>query len=227
MLCGLAGSLRRDDIAGLMPHQPDYLGFRGALCLDHNRTAQLNRSSIMQIKHAIEENQPNSFRSANTENRILIADDSEINRLILANMLEVNGYSVDAAGDGAEALNRYQAAKRFVSLYRRFIGGDFYRCALDDTPRGNVVDLNVDYDTNEKQRAWLMAAMDSMDVKGVRPYFDALVTSVNTDGGPFWLDHLLAGSTDSRDRIFLDAAIQALDIIAPEIRPLGILVSVA
>jgi len=136
-------------------------------------------------------------------------------------------YAAGLLGDGAEALNRYQAAKRFVSLYRRFIGGDFYRCALDDTPRGNVVDLNVDYDTNEKQRAWLMAAMDSMDVKGVRPYFDALVTSVNTDGGPFWLDHLLAGSTDSRDRIFLDAAIQALDIIAPEIRPLGILVSVA
>ncbi len=55
MLCGLAGSLRLDDIAGLMPYQPDYLGFRGALCLDHNRTAQLNGASIRQIKQAIEQ----------------------------------------------------------------------------------------------------------------------------------------------------------------------------
>jgi len=113
MLCGLAGSLRLDDIAELMPYQPNYLGFRGALCLDHNRTAQLNRSSIMQIKQAIEHHQ-----AENTENRILIADDSEINRLILANMLELNGYTVDAAADGAEAL--------------QFISENHYKFALID-----------------------------------------------------------------------------------------------
>ncbi|WP_340123357.1 (5-formylfuran-3-yl)methyl phosphate synthase [Methylobacter svalbardensis] len=56
MLCGLAGSLRLDDIAELIPYQPDYLGFRGALCLDHNRTAQLNSASIRQIKQAIDQN---------------------------------------------------------------------------------------------------------------------------------------------------------------------------
>ncbi|MDO9423814.1 MAG: (5-formylfuran-3-yl)methyl phosphate synthase [Methylobacter sp.] len=55
MLCGLAGSLRLNDIAELIPCQPDYLGFRGALCLDHNRTAQLNGSSIRQIKQAIDQ----------------------------------------------------------------------------------------------------------------------------------------------------------------------------
>ena len=115
MLCGLAGSLRLDDIAELMPYQPDYLGFRGALCLDHNRTAQLNRSSIMQIKQAIE---TSSAPAENTENRILIADDSEINRLILANMLELNGYTVDAAADGAEAL--------------QFISENHYKFALID-----------------------------------------------------------------------------------------------
>ena len=53
LLCGLAGSLRLEDIPELMPFQPDYLGFRGALCLEHNRTAQLSRSSMMQIKQAI------------------------------------------------------------------------------------------------------------------------------------------------------------------------------
>ncbi|HEY8159251.1 MAG TPA: (5-formylfuran-3-yl)methyl phosphate synthase [Methylobacter sp.] len=114
LLCGLAGSLRLDDVAELMPYQPDYLGFRGALCVDHNRTAQLNRSSIMQIKQAIEHYQ-NQITVKDAENRILIADDSEINRLILTNMLELNGYEVDAAGDGAEALqfinqNRYKFA---------------------------------------------------------------------------------------------------------------------
>jgi uncharacterized protein (UPF0264 family)/CheY-like chemotaxis protein len=113
LLCGLAGSLRLKDIPELMPNQPDYLGFRGALCLKHNRTAQLSRPSIMQIKQTID--QQNKIRTENTENRVLIADDSEINRLILANLLELNGYTVDAAADGAEALqfiskNNYQMA---------------------------------------------------------------------------------------------------------------------
>jgi len=114
MLCGLAGSLRQDDIAELMPYQPDYLGFRGALCRDHNRTAQLSKSSMMQIKQTID-------HQLQSEKRILIADDSEINRLILANLLELNGYTVDAAADGAEALqligkNRYQMALIDLSM---------------------------------------------------------------------------------------------------------------
>lgn len=116
LLCGLAGSLRLKDITELMPYQPDYLGFRGALCLEHNRTAQLSRSSMMQIKQAIDNQNP-----LQAEKRILIADDSEINRLILANMLELNGYTVDAAADGAEALqfiskNRYQMALIDLSM---------------------------------------------------------------------------------------------------------------
>lgn len=124
MLCGLAGSLRLDDIAELMPYQPDYLGFRGALCVEHNRTAQLNRSSIMQIKQAIDNQNP--LQAENTEKRVLIADDSEINRLILANLLELNGYAVDAAADGAEALqfiskNHYQMA--FIDLYMPVMSG--------------------------------------------------------------------------------------------------------
>jgi uncharacterized protein (UPF0264 family) len=55
LLCGLAGSLRREDIAELMAYQPDYLGFRGALCRQHNRTAQLDRSAMRQIKQAIDQ----------------------------------------------------------------------------------------------------------------------------------------------------------------------------
>jgi uncharacterized protein (UPF0264 family) len=53
LLCGLAGSLRLDDITTLMPYQVDYLGFRGALCVQHQRTGQLNEAAIAQIKQAI------------------------------------------------------------------------------------------------------------------------------------------------------------------------------
>jgi (5-formylfuran-3-yl)methyl phosphate synthase len=53
LLCGLAGSLRLEDIPELMPYQPDYLGFRGALCQQHNRVGRLNNQAVLQIKHAI------------------------------------------------------------------------------------------------------------------------------------------------------------------------------
>jgi (5-formylfuran-3-yl)methyl phosphate synthase len=53
LLCGLAGSLRQQDIVLLLPLKPDYLGFRGALCEQHNRVGQLNQQAIAMIKHKI------------------------------------------------------------------------------------------------------------------------------------------------------------------------------
>lgn len=53
LLCGLAGSLRLTDIAALIPYQADYLGFRGALCEQHQRTGQLNQQAIAQIKQRL------------------------------------------------------------------------------------------------------------------------------------------------------------------------------
>jgi uncharacterized protein (UPF0264 family) len=53
LLCGLAGSLRYDDIALLLPLNADYLGFRGALCQQHNRTGRLDWSALCHIKKAI------------------------------------------------------------------------------------------------------------------------------------------------------------------------------
>ncbi len=49
LLCGLAGSLKQTDIPELLKLNPDYLGFRGALCADHQRTAQLDSHSIHSI----------------------------------------------------------------------------------------------------------------------------------------------------------------------------------
>lgn len=54
LICGLAGSLRLDDIARLLPYQPDYLGFRGALCERHNRVGSMAKTAVVQIKHAID-----------------------------------------------------------------------------------------------------------------------------------------------------------------------------
>ena len=53
LLCGLAGSLKQQDIASLLVLQADYLGFRGALCEQQQRTGQINLGAIIQIKHVI------------------------------------------------------------------------------------------------------------------------------------------------------------------------------
>jgi uncharacterized protein (UPF0264 family) len=53
LLCGLAGSLRKEHIAALLPLQPDYLGFRGALCCGRERTAQLDSAALLDIRQAL------------------------------------------------------------------------------------------------------------------------------------------------------------------------------
>jgi uncharacterized protein (UPF0264 family) len=50
MLCGLAGSLGFADIPVLLPLQPDYLGFRGALCEGRQRIRQIKKEAILQIQ---------------------------------------------------------------------------------------------------------------------------------------------------------------------------------
>jgi len=53
LLAGLAGSLKASDIAPLLELEPDYLGFRGALCQDHSRIQALNSSSVRIIRSLI------------------------------------------------------------------------------------------------------------------------------------------------------------------------------
>lgn len=53
LLCGLAGSLRQSDVPELLALQADYLGFRGALCVHHERTAMLNKTAVMQIRKSL------------------------------------------------------------------------------------------------------------------------------------------------------------------------------
>jgi dihydroneopterin aldolase len=53
LLAGLAGSLKASDIPPLLQLEPDYLGFRGALCQDNLRIQALNSSSVRNIRSLI------------------------------------------------------------------------------------------------------------------------------------------------------------------------------
>ncbi len=53
LITGLAGSLRKEDIVPLVQYQPDYLGFRGALCVGHKRKTDLDESLLKEIRTSI------------------------------------------------------------------------------------------------------------------------------------------------------------------------------
>lgn len=53
LMTGLAGSLRLRDIAALRVLSPDYLGFRGAACVSHDRVAVLDGDSVRALRSAI------------------------------------------------------------------------------------------------------------------------------------------------------------------------------
>lgn len=53
MLCGLAGSLRLEDIEPLLALEPDYLGFRGALCEGQVRGGSLGAGAVTAVRRAM------------------------------------------------------------------------------------------------------------------------------------------------------------------------------
>jgi uncharacterized protein (UPF0264 family) len=53
LLTGLAGSLRKEDIVPILTIEPDYLGFRGALCSRSNRNQNLDAEAFARIRSAI------------------------------------------------------------------------------------------------------------------------------------------------------------------------------
>lgn len=60
LLAGLAGSLKASDIVPLLKLEPDYLGFRGALCQDNSRIQALNSYSVRNIRSLITNAKENS-----------------------------------------------------------------------------------------------------------------------------------------------------------------------
>jgi len=53
LICGLAGSLRLENIAELLPFDADYFGFRGALCDQHNRIGELNLNALQAVHNSL------------------------------------------------------------------------------------------------------------------------------------------------------------------------------
>lgn len=108
------------------------------------------------------------------------------------------------------AKDRFDNATKFVRLYKRFIGGDAYRCPLNDTPRGgNVVEMVTDHQKDDHD--WLFQNMKALDESGGRAYFDQLISRLHIDKGPYWVDALLAGGKHPADIAVLQAALKALD----------------
>lgn len=55
LLCGLAGSLRIEDIDQLEPLGADYLGFRSALCDQHQRTRGLQAAQARSVQQRLQQ----------------------------------------------------------------------------------------------------------------------------------------------------------------------------
>lgn len=55
LLCGLAGSLQVEDVTQLAPLQPDYLGFRGAVCFGHDRQGRLDTARLGRLRDVLHE----------------------------------------------------------------------------------------------------------------------------------------------------------------------------
>jgi len=55
LMSGLAGSLTLADIATLSKLQPDYLGFRGALCHSRRRTQAIDPTAVQAVRHQLDQ----------------------------------------------------------------------------------------------------------------------------------------------------------------------------
>jgi len=118
-------------------------------------------------------------------------------------------------GQGNEAKDRYSLGKRLAKVRQRYYGHRRPTCALDNSPRGNVI-LIITEDELERalaDKAWLKQAEAKID-QGCAPYLDQLLSDLYTDTGPYWLANLIEGPSDARDRMVLDAALKALDALA-------------
>lgn len=88
LMAGLAGSLEAPDVPRLLLLEPDYLGFRGALCAGRDRTACIDPAAIAVIRELI----PFDARSA--------TDGDDVATRVDYRLLSARGYSFDPdAGD--------------------------------------------------------------------------------------------------------------------------------
>jgi FolB domain-containing protein len=89
LMAGLAGSLEAPDVPRLLLLEPDLLGFRGALCVAHERTARIDPGSIRIIRELI----PFDPRGAASEDPAVPRVDYRL--------LAARGYSAEPGRDEA------------------------------------------------------------------------------------------------------------------------------
>ncbi len=65
LTAGLAGSLEAPDVPRLLAYNPDFIGFRGALCSNLERGAAIDRDAALKVRALIPEEQP-----AGTQSRV-------------------------------------------------------------------------------------------------------------------------------------------------------------
>src|SRR5258707_716584 len=72
LVTGLSGSLEAPDIPRLLPFAPDFLGFRGALCDQAQRTGSIDAAAVGQIRALIPEERE-AGSSGSVDYRLLAA----------------------------------------------------------------------------------------------------------------------------------------------------------
>ncbi len=87
---GLAGSLEAPDVPRLLLVKPDLLGFRGALCRNHDRGGQIDPQAVTLIRELIPRERPEADASPKIDWRLLARgiiggreSDSEIDRVFV------------------------------------------------------------------------------------------------------------------------------------------------
>jgi dihydroneopterin aldolase len=99
LMAGLAGSLEPPDVPRLLLLEPDYLGFRGALCVGRDRTARIDPEAIAVIRELI----PFDARGAAQEDPAVARVDYRL--------LAARGYSVE---EGETAATDHIFVRDFV-----------------------------------------------------------------------------------------------------------------
>ena len=102
--------------------------------------------------------------------RVLVVDDAEINRILLTDMLERDGWEAEEAVDGTDALSKLHGEHGFnlvmLDIKMPGMSGEEVCCSLRSDPRNAALPL-VAYTAHALEEEW-----DSLHAIG----FDAILT---------------------------------------------------
>lgn len=157
-------------------------------------------------------------------------------------------------GEQSEAWGRYQGLQRFVRVYGAVYGKSGYRCPLDQTPKGQDADHTdqeqaqrdrdwlrramasldmsgcypymeqlISISTVDSGPAWLDRMIDVQQWNLNLDNLNKQLRRVAKEAGREYVA-LATKQIDRRDQMIADAALKALDILAPAVREVGVVV---